>query len=47
MFGDKPEKYIGYSYVEIIVDMFGTKRKMDSQLCTTKFLILQTTLLLS
>lgn len=31
MFGDKPEKYIGYSYVEIIVDMFGTKRKMESK----------------
>lgn len=31
MFGDKPEKYIGYSYVEIIVDMFGSKRKMESK----------------
>lgn len=31
MFGDKPEKYIGYSYVEMIVDMFGTKRKMESK----------------
>lgn len=31
MFGDKPEKYIGYSYVEMIVDMFGTKRKMGSK----------------
>lgn len=31
MFGDKPEKYIGYSYVEMIVDMFGTKRKMEAK----------------
>lgn len=31
MFGDKPDKYISYSYVEIIVDMFGTKRKMESK----------------
>lgn len=31
MFADKPEKYIKYSYVEIIVDMFGTKRKMESK----------------
>ena len=31
MFGDKPEKYIRYSYVEMIVDMFGTKRKMESK----------------
>lgn len=31
MFSDKPEKYIGYSYVEMIVDMFGTKRKMESK----------------
>jgi len=31
MFGDKPEKYIGYAYVEMIVDMFGTKRKMESK----------------
>ncbi len=31
MFGDKPEKYIEYSYVEMIVDMFGTKRKMEAK----------------
>ena len=31
MFGDKPEKYIEYAYVEMIVDMFGTKRKMESK----------------
>lgn len=31
MFADKPEKFIGYSYAEIIVDMFGTKRKMESK----------------
>ena len=31
MFCDKPEKYIRYSYVEIIVDMFGTKRKMEAK----------------
>ena len=31
MFGDKPEKYIEYSYVEMIVDMFGRKRKMEAK----------------
>ena len=31
MFADKPEKYIRYSYIELIVDMFGTKRKMESK----------------
>ncbi len=31
MFGDMPDRYIGYSYVEMIVDMFGTKRKMESK----------------
>ena len=31
MFSDRPEKYIGYSYVEMIVDMFGTRRKMESK----------------
>ena len=31
MFGDKPEKFIKYSYVEVIVDMFGSKRKMESK----------------
>ena len=31
MFGDKPEKYIEYSYVEMIVEMFGTKRKMEAK----------------
>ena len=32
MFSDRPEKYIGYSYVEMIVDMFGTRRKMESKI---------------
>lgn len=31
MFADKPEKFITYSYIELIVDMFGTKRKMESK----------------
>ncbi len=31
MFCDNPEKYIAYSYVELIVDMFGTKRKMEAK----------------
>lgn len=31
MFADKPEKFIKYAYIELIVDMFGTKRKMESK----------------
>lgn len=31
MFADRPEKFIRYSYVEMIVDIFGTKRKMESK----------------
>jgi len=31
MFSDHPEKYIPHSYVEIIIDMYGTKRKMESK----------------
>lgn len=31
MFSETPEKYIPYSYIEIIIDMFGTKRKMESK----------------
>ena len=31
MFCLHPEQFINYSYVEIIVDMFGTKRKMGSR----------------
>lgn len=31
MFADRPEKYINHAYVELIVDMFGTKRKMESK----------------
>ena len=34
MFADKPENFIKYSYVEMIVDMFGTKRKMESKCFT-------------
>ncbi len=32
MFAANPEKFIPYSYIEMIVDMFGTKRKMESRL---------------
>ena len=32
MFSDYPERFISHSYVEVIVDMFGTKRKMESKL---------------
>ena len=32
MFSDHPEQFIPHSYVEMIVDMFGTKRKMESKL---------------
>lgn len=32
MFADHPEKFIPYAYVEMIIDMYGTKRKMESRL---------------
>lgn len=31
MFCDNPEKYIKYSYVEVIIDSFGSKRKMETK----------------
>ena len=31
MFSDHPEKIIPYAYTELIIDMFGTKRKMESK----------------
>ena len=31
MFALKPERFIPYSFVELIVDMYGTKRKMESK----------------
>ncbi len=31
MFSDHPEVYIPYAYTELIIDMFGTKRKMESK----------------
>lgn len=31
MFAFHPENFIAYSYTELIVDMFGTKRKMESK----------------
>lgn len=31
MFANNPEKFIPYSYVELIVDMYGTKRMMESR----------------
>lgn len=31
MFANKPEEYIPYAYIEVIVDMFGSKRKMESK----------------
>jgi predicted HTH transcriptional regulator len=31
MFCEKPENYIRYAYVELVVDMFGTKRRMVSK----------------
>ena len=34
MFCDNPEHFIPYAYAEIIVDMFGTKRKMQSKTFT-------------
>ena len=32
MFADSPEKFIKYAYTELIIDMFGTKRKMESKI---------------
>ena len=32
MFSDHPERFIPHSYIETIIDMFGTKRKMESKL---------------
>ena len=29
MFSDHPEERIPYEYTELIIDMFGTKRKME------------------
>lgn len=29
MFANKPEEYIPYAYVELIIDLFGSKRKME------------------
>ena len=34
MFSTTPEKFIPYSYTEMIIDMFGTKRKMESKVFT-------------
>lgn len=31
MFSSKPEEFIPYSYIELIIDMFGTKRKMETK----------------
>lgn len=31
MFSEHPEEYIPYAYMELIIDMFGTKRKMESK----------------
>lgn len=31
MFSEHPENYIPYAYTELIIDMFGTKRKMESK----------------
>ena len=31
MFSDHPEEYIPYAYMELIIDIFGTKRKMESK----------------
>lgn len=31
MFSEHPEEYIPYAYIELIIDMFGTKRKMESK----------------
>jgi predicted HTH transcriptional regulator len=32
MFSEHPDKHIPYAYTELIVDMFGTKRKMESKI---------------
>lgn len=32
MFANKPDEFIPYAYTELIVDMYGTKRKMESKL---------------
>ncbi len=31
MFADHPEDYIKYAYTELIIDMFGTKRRMEAK----------------
>ena len=31
MFANKPEDYVQYAYVELIIDLFGSKRKMESK----------------
>ena len=31
MFSDNPERFIPYSYTDLIIDMYGTKRKMESK----------------
>lgn len=31
MFAHRPDNYVPYAFVELIVDMFGTKRKMESK----------------
>lgn len=31
LFSSHPESFIPYSYIELIIDMFGTKRKMESK----------------
>lgn len=32
MFANKPDDYIPYAYIELIIDMFGSKRKMESKI---------------
>lgn len=32
LFSNHPESFIPYSYIELIIDMFGTKRKMESKI---------------
>ena len=31
MFSERPDEFIPYAYTELIIDMFGTKRKMESK----------------
>lgn len=31
MFANKPEDYVPYAYIELIIDLFGSKRKMESK----------------